>query len=127
MKAFGLGLIYDLFVFEPKDGWTVPFADNDWKRMMPYRNPQLAASLMDIFFTEREYEAQKDKCITILNALIEERRSALKDSPYEFFRNFEQTKLKIYFQHDGDDAKAERDLGVFLSYLLQEEKQLRAR
>lgn len=127
MKVFGLGLIYDLFVFEPKDGWTVPFADNDWKRMMPYRNPHLAASLMDMFFTEREYEAQKDNCIAVWNALIEERRAALKDSTYEFFRNFEQTKLKTYFQYDDDDTEAEKDLGVFLTFLLQTEKQLYAR
>lgn len=127
MKVFGLGLIYDLFTFEPNDGWIVPFADNDWKRIMPYRNPHLAASLMDMFFTEREYETQKEKCMIVWNALIEDRRSALKDSAYGFFRNFEQTKLKIYFQNDGDDAKAERDMGVFLSYLLQEEKQLCAK
>jgi len=128
MTSFGLGLIYGLFTGQEDGIWTVPFAGDDWKRMFPHRNPRLAASLLGMFFTEQEYEIQKDICISIWNNLIEERRIAVKDVAYEFFRDFEQTKLKAYFRNDSEDARMENDLGIFLTHLLQAEKQaLRAR
>ena len=88
----------------------------------------MASSLLGAFFAEQGFERHMDGYIFAWNELIDQQRMAVADSAYEFFRDFEQTKLKVYFRNEVDDAGLERDLGIFLTYLVEVEKQtLRAR
>ena len=128
ITSFGIGLIYGLFTCDGDGSWNVPSVGDTWKRVEPEQNPHMASSLLGAFFAEQGFERHMDGYIFAWNELIDQQRKAVADSAYEFFRDFEQTKLKVYFRNEVDDAGLERDLGIFLTYLVEVEKQtLRAR
>lgn len=122
ITAFSLGLLYDLFTYDAEGIWTVPFMGENWKRMVPSSNPQWASRLLDMFFEEREFEEKRDACQVAWNDLIAQRRKAVAGKSYDYFRNFERNRLGAYFQNKSTEARQERDLGIFLKYLLQLEK-----
>ncbi len=123
MTTFGLGLIYDLFNFDEEGCWTVPFPGQDgWKRVSPERHPERASSLLAMFFDQGEFASERKGCITLWKKQIQERRQMGNDTAYEFFRDLQRKKIPAYFALDEDDAQGQRDLGVFLTHLIEVEK-----